>query len=299
MKTQTIKEEPLGFYEALEERFELAKLAHLSQVEVFSASELLQHKLRPLEWTVERLLPEGCVLFAGRPKVGKSWFAYQLAIAVAAGGQMLGRNEISCGDVLYLALEDSFHRLQSRMNLLLKGAPIPERLNLSVNWPKLDDGGLWEFERWLKLHPYARLIIIDTFQRIKSKHLKGAGTYENDYDSLSTLVDLAHRAGITVLVVHHTRKTNAEDAFDAVSGSTGLTGAVDATMILKRIRGRAEAELHITGRDVEETEQALRFDSGAMRWNLLGEADEIKQSAVRTEILGLLAGWKDRSDQGK
>jgi hypothetical protein len=54
-------------------------------------------------------------LFAGKPKIGKSWLLLHAAIAVARGGFTLG--EIKCpeGDVPYCALEDNLRRLKSRM----------------------------------------------------------------------------------------------------------------------------------------------------------------------------------------
>ncbi len=57
---------------------------------------------------VEGIVTEGCNLLVSRPKLGKSWFALQLAIATATGGKFLDR-DIEAGDVLYLALEDNPH----------------------------------------------------------------------------------------------------------------------------------------------------------------------------------------------
>ena len=97
---------------------------------------------------------------------------------------------------------------------------------------------------------------------------------------------------LTVLVLHHTRKAGADDFLDLVSGTHGLTGAADQTMVLKRDRGtgRADAELFITGRDVEETTLALRFDSETCSWLLMGEAQEYGRSKEQQEILDLLRG---------
>ena len=58
--------------------------------------------------------------------------------------------------------------------------------------------------------------------------------------------------------------------------------------VLKRARCSQNAELHITGRDIEESRKALRFDTDTMTWEILGEADEVWQSHQRVEIISVL-----------
>ena len=98
----------------------------LPSVNVFDIDSLIAETFQPLNWAVNGLLPEGCVLFAGRPKLGKSWLVLQLALAVASGGKALGSIPAEQGDVLYLALEDTKRRLQSRVKTLLRSSPVPE-----------------------------------------------------------------------------------------------------------------------------------------------------------------------------
>src|SRR6185369_10098526 len=64
---------------------------------IFTATELMQQRFRPQRWAVPGLLPQGCVLLAGRPKVGKSWFAFQLALAVASGEPAFGKVPVEQG----------------------------------------------------------------------------------------------------------------------------------------------------------------------------------------------------------
>jgi hypothetical protein len=42
------------------------------------------------------------------------------------------------------------------------------------------------------------------------------------------------------------------DPFDAISGSTGLTGGVDGVLILKSRARKADAFLYVDGRDIED-----------------------------------------------
>jgi hypothetical protein len=100
---------------------------------------------------------------------------------------------------------------------------------------------------------------------------------------------LASEHGVAILVVHHTRKLAAVDPVDEISGSTGLSGGADGILVLKRDRGRADAYLHVTGREIEEeAELALRWDADLASWALVGDADEYRLSNERQHILRAL-----------
>ena len=70
-----------------------------------TAAELLGLELPPIRWSVQGLLPEGVTLLAGKPKLGKSWMALGIAIAISTGGVALGTRPVEEGDVLYMALK--------------------------------------------------------------------------------------------------------------------------------------------------------------------------------------------------
>jgi hypothetical protein len=112
--------------------------------------------------------------------------------------------------------------------------------------------------------------------------------YDNDYEALAPLGDLARRHGISIVVVHHTRKQESNDAFDLISGSNGLTGSTDGALVLKRSRNQSDAELHVTGRDFDEQNLAIRWDSQIYGWSLLGDASEFGISKERREVIELL-----------
>jgi hypothetical protein len=253
-----------------------------------SAAELLAREFPEPKFAVYGLLSEGVTIFAGKPKLGKSWLALSVAIAVASGGRVLGQIPVAEGDALYLALEDGERRLQDRLKKLLDRGTIPTRLAVSAEWRKLDEGGLEDLETWIKEHPEARLIIIDTLQRVRPKANGRKQLYDSDYEALAPLGDLARRHGISIVVVHHTRKQESNDAFDLISGSNGLTGSTDGALVLKRSRGQADAELHVTGRDFDEQNLAVRWDSKIFGWSLLGDASEFGISKERREVIELL-----------
>jgi hypothetical protein len=257
----------------------------------FTAAQLLATELPPPRFAIDGIVPEGLTVFAGAPKLGKSWFALATALAVATGGAALGSIRVEQGDVLYLALEDNLRRLQDRTRKLHDaGEPAAERLQLSVSWPRLDeDRALGWLEHWADDVENPRLLIVDTLARVRAHSRANTQLYEVDYRALEGLKRFADDRHIAVIVVHHTRKATADDPIYEVSGSTGLTGAADAVLVLRRERGKANAVLSITGRDVEERELALRFDSSRFVWELLGEADAVRRSSERSEVLELLA----------
>ena len=77
---------------------------------------------------------------------------------------------------------------------------------------------------------------------------------------------------------------------DEITGSIGLTGVVDGALILKRERGQHEATLFVTGRDIEQEQQfALRFDPLTAMWTQVGNAEEVRRTKERQEILDLLS----------
>lgn len=256
--------------------------------ETFTASALMSRTFPEPRWVVPGYLPEGLTLLAGRPKLGKSWLGFGLALAVASGGAAFGSVRVEQGESLYLALEDTPKRLQSRLGMMLHGEPAPDGLHLACAWPRLDQGGLQHLEAWLDEHQEARLLIVDTLQKLRPPQDGYRGLYEQDYAALAGLKQLADRHGVAVLVVHHLRKGSSEDPLEEVSGTTGLTGAADTVWVLRRDRGRMDASLFVTGRDVEEQEVALRFDPAFGLWCLLGSAEEYRMSRERQEIVALL-----------
>ncbi|MFZ0073610.1 MAG: hypothetical protein WAK85_20220, partial [Xanthobacteraceae bacterium] len=152
-----------------------------------------------------------------------------------------------------------------------------------------DQGGLTDIESWIKEtikegnHP--RLIIVDTLAQFRKLTI-GKHVYLEDYSAISELQRLASKYNLTIIVVHHDRKSVADDVFDTVSGSLGLTGAADTIAIMKREGGAVT--LHVRGRDVEEAEKALQFDKATCRWTILGEASEVRRSDERGRVLTAL-----------
>ena len=242
----------------------------------FNAADLLQEQLPPVKWVVPGLLPAGLSLLVAAPKIGKSWMALDLCLAVASGGTWLG-HEVNQGAVLYLALEDSKNRLQSRIRLLLDGfTPPPEACTMRVQAPMLGAGLLEMLDGWLNEHPDAKLVCIDTFQRIRPPAGKNENAYFADYRACGQLQAWAMQHGICLLLVHHTKKgVNPGDVFESISGSPGIMGAADTVLtITKKARFAEEATLSITGRDVNAAEYIAVLNQCTHKWELRGTVDD-------------------------
>src|SRR6266516_1787270 len=163
-------------------------------------------------------------------------------------------------------------------------------MDFALDWPRLGEGGLACLEEYLKVHPNLRLVVIDTWARVAPPSgERRCSQYEGDYESLTPVKRLADTYHISILAVHHLRKTGSSDVLDEIIGSTGVTGAVDGTLILKRDRGQTDATLFVTGRDVEHEQQlALSFDATTALWTLVGNAEELCCTRARQEILDRL-----------
>jgi hypothetical protein len=257
---------------------------------MMSAAELRIMRFDPVRYVLPGFVPEGLTLLVGRPKIGKSWWALELGVACAANRPTLGTLTPEHGDVLYLALEDGWRRLQRRLDKLLGTfrSEWPERLSLAPvgSWPRADRGGLGKIEEWCKSVPKPVLIVIDTLERFRKPPTGKSPLYSADYDSITGLQKIATDYGIAIIVLHHDRKSDADDAFDTVSGTLGLTGAADTILIIKR--RTSGVVLHARGRDIEESETAMHFEKETCRWTILGKASEVHRSTERARVIAAL-----------
>ena len=125
-----------------------------------------------------------------------------------------------------------------------------------------------QIEQFKNEHCDLKVVFIDTLQMIRESTDNG---YGSDYKELSVLKSLADKLEIAIVVVHHTRKCSDSDPFNMISGSTGLSGCVDGSMVLiESKRGSRNAKLHCVGRDIENREINLVFENS--RWKVVDEA---------------------------
>lgn len=251
--------------------------------ETFTAKELKDREFPDLRYAIDGYIAEGLTILGGKPKMGKSYMALSLALAVSSGRKAFGSIECAKGPVLYLALEDNERRIQRRVRQLQPNDDEwPADLYVTTVAKRLDEGLVDGLEAWIREHEPA-LVIIDTLAKVRATSSRDG--YDADYAALTPLQELAGVLGVAIVIIHHLRKMGSDDPFDMISGTTGLTGAVDAALILQR--GQQGITLYGRGREIEEIEHALEFESG--EWHVLGDADEVRRSKERKAILQVLA----------
>lgn len=240
-----------------------------------SLTELYDTVYQPKAQVIDRLLYSGAYLFAGAPKVGKSFFMAQLGYHVSSGIP-LWEYLVHKGTVLYLALEDDYARLQKRLSRMF-GVNSIDNFYFATHAKNLGEGLDGQLKKFMREHPDTKLIIIDTLQRIREMGGEKY-SYASDYEIVTRLKQFADQHNICILLVHHTRKQGADDCFDTISGTNGLLGAADGAFILqKEKRTDNKAMLDIVGRDQQDQRLHLLFDRERCIWQLTKAETELWQ----------------------
>ena len=231
-----------------------------------SCEEIMTTVYKPIEFVVDNLLAQGLYILAGAPKVGKSWLALDMCLSIAKGEKVLGQ-QTTQGTALYLCLEDSYVRIQNRLYEITDEPA--ERLYFVIMSEAIGNGLEEQITDFKNEHYDLKVVFIDTLQKVRNE---SESSYGSDYKELSVLKALADKLGIAIVLVHHTRKCSDSDPFNMISGSTGLSGCVDGSMVLiESKRGSRKAKLYCVGRDIENQEINVVFESS--RWKV---SDEIK-----------------------
>ncbi len=210
-----------------------------------SCEEIMTTVYKPIEFVVDNLIGQGLYILAGAPKIGKSWLSLDICLSIAKGEKVLGQ-ETSKGTVLYLCLEDSFERIQKRLYELTDEPT--DNLHFAIMADTIGNGLEEEIEKFKSVHVDLKIVFIDTLQMIRNER---DSNYGSDYKELSVLKNLADKFEIAIVLVHHTRKCYDSDPFNMISGSTGLSGCVDGSLVLVETRrGSRTAKLYCVGRDI-------------------------------------------------
>ena len=235
----------------------------MEDLKIINADNLLYTTLAENEFIVDEILPVGLHLFCGAPKVGKSWLMLDLCIKVSKGEEIWNLKTNKC-DVLYLALEDTYSRLQKRLFKLTD--EIDSNFHIAIESNKITNGLVMQLENAIKQYPNTRLVVIDTLQKVRKQ--SNDVNYSADYGDISTLKAFADKNKLAIILVHHLRKQDDSDVFNKISGTAGIMGSSDTTFILeKKSSDDSVATLYVTGRDVEYQTFTLRFEE--CRWNLI------------------------------
>ena len=249
-----------------------------------SAYDLQRMVFDPLEWLVSDMVPQGLTVLCAASKTGKSWMALQMCLDVCFGNDFLGHKTNPAG-CRYLALEDSYPRLCNRMNMILKEKDAPKNFKVVIHAEGMDGSLLQQVSDEIEDNPDVKLIIIDTFQKIRGIAPKNEFAYATDYREVGALKELADRKKVGILLIHHLRKMpDTDDVFRMINGSTGIMGAADTIFIIyKKRRQDKHATLHMTGRDIRDDEIIIQFNEQNCIWEVVGSAEEEEEKRKQRE----------------
>ena len=252
-----------------------------------TAFDLANMEIPEVKWFVDGLLPEGLTLLAGAAKVGKSFLAWNIALAVANGGIALSTIDINKPyNAVYMAMEDPLPLLQERLKLMCPDG-VPNNVHIVNDFYglKFDNDGIEMVGNYLD-ETQAEILIVDTWGHVKpNPQLNNGTSYDTDYASLIPVQRFAHDRNIAVVLVTHTTKGKHEDnPFDNIQGSTGMQAGCDTMLMLAHSQG--SHVLQVRGRRILESEYAMTLNNGL--WVMEGDADEFRMSDERKEILHCL-----------
>ena len=261
------------------------------KLNTINSKQLYNLELKPPEFIVGGLIPQGLHILAGAPKTGKSWLLLLLCLKVAKG-EPIWSYATNKGTVLYLCLEDSPSRIQDRLFELTDEAP--ENLYFATSAHSIEDDLSNQIRLFLREHPDTKLIVVDTLQMVRQS-ISNINSYASDYKDIAQLKKISDEYGITIIAVQHLRKKYDSDPHQMISGSSGLIGAADGSyVLLKEKIGDDKAKLYVRGRDVDEQVLAINFNSDSKQWEFISTDSPQEDKFKNDSVLNLLVAYLKR-----
>ena len=256
------------------------------KLESYTVAKLSKMQIEPVKWFIPDFLPTGLTILAGPPKIGKSFFCWNMALAIACGGVAFSSIDLDRPyNVTYLSLEDPPALLKDRLELI---SPDIKPTNLHIihdlHSKKLDAVGLKMIESHLD-ETASELLIVDTWKHVAPRIESKGTSYDVDYEALIPIHQFAHRRNMGIVLVTHTRKAvDMDNVFNQIQGSVGMQASCDTLMMISHDSGAKT--LHLSGRRIQSSQYALTISDGI--WQLEGDAQDYQRSTLRNEIIGHL-----------
>lgn len=256
---------------------------------LWTLQELLATHFEPPTWLLPDLIPEvGLTILGGKPKVGKSWLALQIAGAIGVGDEVFGRRAVQ-RRVLYFCIEDHVPRTKSRWRLQENAEDGDVVFDETLE--PLDGEGMNVLEALIgEVRP--AFVVIDTLASAKSGKVdeNAAGPMA---DILNALQRMAHSRRLSILLVAHHRKGAIGDPGADLRGSSAISAAAD--MLMSLVRKPPVYALAVEGRDTEDAEYRMEFED--YRWKLRGDERLLAKLDAEQSVFEVL-GQLGESDAG-
>ena len=250
-----------------------------------TAKDIFKAEYPPLTFLVPNLIPlNGLSILAGPFKGCKSWFLLYLCMRLSKPGVFLGRYDLQKRKGVYLALEDSEARLHHRMHCL--GFEPGDDCLITTSFPSGREG-VSTLQKILSDDRAIEYVIIDTLGKFSMG--RGKGGFQEDYDWIGSIKEVADEFRLSIILVHHLRKMGDEvDVFNEISGSCGSMAVADAILVLKKERNSGNGTLSCIGRDFDDTKYDVFFSQDTYQWSIKGESSETASTPERQAILDVL-----------
>lgn len=260
-------------------------------VPCISSAELMDQEFTPAEFVVKGFLPKGLCILGGAPKIGKSWMMLDLCLHVAKGEPFLGM-EVKQGTAWYLSLEDTNDRIRQRLACITAEAVDNFQITTREHEPgTMADSLPKTIDKFMRKFPDTKLIVIDTMQMAKGTSKDPQ--YSGDYTDTGAFKTIADKHKVAMVLITHLRKAADSDTFNEITGSTGITGAADTLMTLKKSARMADAaKLSCTGRDIAQREMELRFDKTNFVWSKISDSADLDTPSLPPEMLAFVGFMK-------
>lgn len=241
-------------------------MSERKKLKFISSVTIMNTPMKKQRFIVDDMIYPGLHILSGDPKIGKSWLMMDICLSIAKGEKFLGRRTEK-GHVVYMALEDTFVSLQSRMYELTDEPS--DNLQYLLLSNSIGNGLEEDLQECKKLFPDLKLIVIDTLQKVRETVDMKYGT---DYKELSLLKSIADQLEIAIILVHHNRKTHDVNPNNMISGTNGIAGCADGLLVFTR--NGNQAKLNISGRGAPSME--LNLSREKAKWKLLDAVPEYK-----------------------
>ena len=198
-----------------------------------SADVIKNRDFKEIEYVVDKLIPRGslCAL-AGESDTGKSSLLRQLAVSLAYGDEdFIGfKLNGTCRNVLYVSTEDGEQATSVWLNKYFDKDESRDDLLSKLNFIFSTEGIVGNLRQTIKEN-CIDLIIVDSYADLFTGSMNNSNEVRN---YLNLYNELANEFGITVVFLHHTKKSTAGSRPNKnnILGSQGFEAKMRSVMML-------------------------------------------------------------------